>query len=122
MELDYLENRNALRFTNRDIEVWVKVIDVFKIGKYEKFALFDVSSLGAKIRANRKLKIGKKLALQFIFNDLAKYFLQARIIWEEGGSDEYVYGIQFEQKTRFWVKNLCKPNLKLMMFARITSI
>ncbi len=113
MELDYLENRNALRFTNRDIEVWVKVIDVFKIGKYEKFALFDVSSLGAKIRANRKLKIGKKLALQFIFNDLAKYFLQARIIWEEGGSDEYVYGIQFEQKNSFLGEKLVQAEFKI---------
>ena len=113
MEPDYLENRKALRFANHDIEVWVKVIDLFKTGKYEKFALFDLSSRGAKIRVNRKLKIAKKLALQFIFKDQSKYFLQARIIREEGRSDDNIYGIQFEQKNAFLSEKLVQNEFKI---------
>ena len=112
MEPDYLETRKALRFVNHDIEVLVKVIDLFKAGKYEKFALFDVSSYGARIRMDRRVKIGKKLALQFIFNDQTKYFLQARIVREEGGADEFIYGIQFEQENALLSEKLVQNEFK----------
>jgi len=111
-ESDYIENRNALRFTNRDIEVWVKVIGVFKTSRYEKFALRDISSLGATIQVNKKLKIGKKLAIKFVFGRQSKYFLQARIIRRENESGEYVYGIQFDKKNSFLGKKLVQTEFK----------
>lgn len=113
LESDYFENRTALRFANHDIEVWVKVLDVFKTGKYEKFTLFNISFTGAKIRANRKLKIGKKLALQFIFNDQTKYFMLAEIIRQKDGDDESIYGIKFEQKNSFFSDKLVQTEFKI---------
>ncbi len=97
-DTEYSEKRKALRLSLTDVEAWVKFTELVYSEKYEASTLLNLSSVGAKIQLNRKVKIGKQAMLRFVFPDHNEFFVYGRVVWSESINDCFEYGIQFDKR------------------------
>ncbi len=100
-KLDFIENlpenkRFAVRYIRSNIKASVLKVRLFGFGRPLGLDLLDISSKGALISSQKKLKKNKKLTLILEFEDGKVFEIKSKIVRFEK-DQKYRYGIKFDR-------------------------
>ena len=88
--------RKTVRYVREDITASIKKNTLLSLGKQIKIKLLDISTKGALISIDKKLKVKTKISLNLEFNDGKTFQIDAKVVRIADPSANY-YGIQFNR-------------------------
>ena len=94
-ELDS-NQRKTVRYVREDITASIKKNTLLSLGKQIKIKLLDISTKGALISIDKKLKVKTKISLNLEFNDGKTFQIDAKVVRKADPSAN-TYGIQFNK-------------------------
>ena len=88
--------RKTVRYVRDDITASIKKNTLLSFGKQIKIKLLDISTKGALISIDKKLKVKTKISLNLEFNDGKTFQIDAKVVRKADPSAN-TYGIQFNK-------------------------
>ena len=88
-------HRSAVRYVRDDISASLQKHGLFKLSKKTDVKLLDISSKGAAIECEKKLKLNDKIILELIFADFQEFAIEAKIVYQAENKKQY--GIKFDR-------------------------
>jgi hypothetical protein len=89
-------NRFAVRYIRTNIKASVLKVRLFGLGKPLGLELLDISSKGALISTNKKIRKNKKITLILEFEDGKTFEISSKIVRLEK-DQTFQYGIKFDR-------------------------
>jgi len=89
-------NRFAVRYIRTNIKASILKVRLFGLGKPLGLELLDISSKGALISTNKKIRKNKKITLILEFEDGKTFEISSKIVRLEK-DQAYQYGIKFDR-------------------------
>ena len=89
-------NRFAVRYIRTNIKASVLKVRLFGLGKALGLELLDISSKGALISTNKKIRKNKKITLILEFEDGKTFEISSKIVRLEK-DQTFQYGIKFDR-------------------------
>ncbi len=89
-------NRFAVRYIRTNIKASVLKVRLFGLGKPLGLELLDISSKGALISTNKKIRKNKKITLILEFEDGKTFEISSKIVRLEK-DQAFQYGIKFDR-------------------------
>jgi len=87
--------RKATRYIRDDITISIRKSSLLNLSKRIPVILLDISSKGAAVECEKRLKIKNKVILEMIFQDEHQFIIPAKIVHQI--KDKNRYGLKFDK-------------------------